>query len=380
MKNGGALKRTTEYLKDPLLLISAAAALVSAFFVHPDSAYLDYPDLRTLSLLFSLMACIAGSKKAGLFDRVTAFFSRHSFSSRLTGALLIFISFFSAMIITNDVALICFTPLTIMLLGSKDRIRDCCKVVVLQTIAANTGSMLTPLGNPQNLFLQSHFGLGIGDFISVTLPFFIASGLLLSVCVFAIRPGSLPNHELKEETFVPGRTVFFAVLFTICLLAVFRIIPWQVLVPLTVAALLLVDRSVFAVIDYKLLLTFFFFFIFSGNLARIPSLASFLREAVKGRELIAGILTSQFISNVPSALLLAGFVENASDLLLAVNIGGIGTPIASLASLISIRILMGSDLMKKSPAPGSRLLFWKTYLVFNSLFLAALIALRMAIE
>ena len=331
------------FKKEPILVISAAAAAVSCVLVPPDAAYLSYVDLRTLALLYALMLVVAGLRGAGAFTHLAHLVCARAKTARGMGMLLVLMSFFSSMLITNDVALMTFVPFAIVLLGMTGRQKDLIFVVVLQTVAANLGSMLTPVGNPQNLYLYSHYALSAADFFRITVPAWGASLLLTLLLCFAL-PGAALHVDLGEKPGVEHRMLWlYLALFAVCLLSVLRVLPWPVMLGIVVAALLIFDRKMLLRADFMLLLTFVAFFIFAGNLARLPSVDRLLRRLLQGREYLTALLTSQIISNVPAALLLSGFSDNARDLLLGVDIGGLGTPIASLASLISLKLYSRSE-------------------------------------
>ncbi len=353
--------------KEPILAVSALAAAVSCFFVPPDAAYLSYIDFRTLALLYSLMLVVAGLRTAGAFEALAHRVCRRAGSARRLGLTLTILTFFSSMLITNDVALLTFVPFAVVLLGMTGREKDLLPVVVLQTAAANLGSMLTPVGNPQNLYLYSRYGLGAGDFFRITGPVWgLSLGLILLLCLglpgTALRPalGEAPKTDRKK-------LILYLALFALCLSSVFRLLPWPLLLLGMAAALLVFDRRMLLAADFCLLLTFAAFFVFAGNLARLGAVEALLRRLLSGREYLTALLTSQVISNVPAALLLSGFTEEARELLLGVDVGGLGTPIASLASLISLKLY--------SRSPGARTgRFLGLFLGVNLLLLALLTA------
>ena len=329
--------------REPVLLIAALAALVSCFFVPPDAAYLQYMDFRTLALLYALMTVVAGLRQAGLFAHLAHHLCRRAGNMRAMALLLVLLCFFSAMLITNDVALLTFVPFAVVVLGMADRKKELIGIVVLQTVAANLGSMLTPVGNPQNLYLYSRYALSLGDFFRVTFPVWALSLLLVAAaCLFFDgRPLSV---FLGEEPGLDARRLWlYLALFALCLLVVLRVLRWDVMLAAVIAVLLIFDRKMLLKADFMLLLTFIAFFVFAGNLARIEAVSALLRRMLLGREYLVSLLASQVISNVPAALLLSGFTEQSRALLLGVNIGGLGTPIASLASLISMKLYAHSD-------------------------------------
>lgn len=351
--------------KEIVLCIAFVAALISCFFVPPDKAYLGYCDLRTLALLYCLMTVVGEMRKAGAFDRLAHVLCSHSRHTRLLAVILVFLSFFTAMFITNDVALLTFVPFSITVLSLAGQEKYLVRTVVLQTVAANLGSMLTPVGNPQNIFIQSYYGLGTAAFLSVTGPVWGASLVLLALFCLTVKAeplefcmGQAPAVDTKKLLLGLG-------LFIICLLTVVQVLHWGVMLGVVLAALLLFDRKTLGEADFFLLLTFVCFFVFSGNLARIEAVNRFLRGIMLGREYLVSLLSSQVISNVPAALLLSGFTDNARALLLGVNVGGLGTPVASLASLIGMKLYSRS-------ASASTARFLLDFTWINIVFLIAL--------
>lgn len=326
-----------------VLCISFIAALVSCFFVPPDAGYLSYCDIRTLALLFSLMVVVAEMRKAGAFARLAHVLCSHSGNTRLLALILVSLSFFTAMFITNDVALLTFVPFSVAVLSLAKQEKYLIRIVVLQTAAANLGSMLTPVGNPQNIYIQSYYDLSTSEFLNITGPVWIASLILLALLCLTVKSEPISIFLGEQPILHPKKLILGLVLFAVCLLTVLRILPWPVMLGTVVAALLVLDRRTLADADFYLLLTFVCFFVFSGNLARMDAVNSFLRGILTGREYPVSLAASQVISNVPSALLLSGFTDNARDLLLGVNVGGLGTPVASLASLISLKLYSHSE-------------------------------------
>lgn len=351
--------------REPVLVIAALAALISCVFIPPDSHYLGYIDFRTLALLYCLMTVIAGLRGAGLFAHLAHTLCGKAGSVRAMGALLVLMSFASSMLITNDVALLTFVPFAVVVLGMAGHRRELITVVVLQTVAANLGSMLTPVGNPQNLYLYSYYGLGFGEFLGVTFPVWALSlAMILLACLM------LPKERLEaflgEQPGIDKRSLWvYLALFAVCLLVVIRVCDWPVMLAVVIAVLLFFDRGILLKADFMLLLTFVAFFVFAGNLARVDAVNTLLRRLISGHEYLAGLLSSQVISNVPAALLLSGFTDNARALILGVNVGGLGTPIASLASLISMKLYSHSE-----SAHSGRYLF--VFTVVNMVFLLIL--------
>ena len=351
-----------------MLLAAWGLALVSAFLVPPDREWLGYVDFHTLGLLFCLMLVMAGLQDIGFFQRLGEGILGRTRTARQLELVLVLLCFFTAMLITNDVALITFVPFAGAVLGMAGLTDRIVPVVVFQTVAANLGSMATPVGNPQNLYLYSHYGVPLGEFFGAVLPFAGLSLVLLTGALLMRRSAPLPEIPSTAGQLPParGRLLCYLGLFLLSLAAVAKLIPVLLLVPMVMAAILLIDHRLFARVDYGLLLTFAGFFIFIGNMGNIGAVRSVLQSLVAGRELAGGIGASQIISNVPATLLLADFTHDLKNLTIGVNLGGLGTLIASMASLISYKIYAHNYNKTKG-----RYLLWFT--IANVLFLAVLV-------
>lgn len=359
--------------REAVLRIALACAAASCFFVPPSAEYLSYIDARVLALLFCLIAAVAGLSKAGLMRRLSSTLLSRAKDGRHLALLLSLSCFFLAMFVTNDVSLITFVPLTVMILQQAGLADLMIPVVTLETIAANLGSALTPVGNPQNLYLYTAYSLSPGVFFSITVPLCAVSLFLLLLFLLTIprKPFAVSTADAQEYSPLHGRElVLHGVLFVLCLLAVFSVLSWQILLGVVLAALLLFDREIFRRVDYALLLTFVCFFIFSGNLSRIPAVRELLTNLMEKSAFFASLLSSQIISNVPAALLLRPFTDNAAAMILGTDVGGLGTLVASLASLISYKAYL-----RAKGANGGRYLAYFT--VVNLLFLLPLIALSL---
>lgn len=361
---------------ETVLCVSFLLAVLSAFVIKPDMLYLTYPDYRTIALLFCLMIIVAGFQSLGIFRMLGHFLITRAGSIRGLSVVMILLCFFSSMVITNDVTLITFVPFTILVLRMSGRVERILKLVVLETIAANLGSMATPIGNPQNLYLYSISDLTAGEFMQAVLPYAGLSLILLVIVVFVGKDEPLLDVSVKDEPEkraekkagrVLGQAMPLLLLLILCLLVVFRILPYQPVLICVILVILVIKRKLYLSVDYFLLLTFLCFFVFIGNMKRIPQVSEFLVSAVQGRELLAGILTSQIISNVPAAILLSGFSSDYSALLTGVNLGGLGTLIASLASLISFKFFV-------KEYPDKKVAFLKVFTIWNLLFLLVLAA------
>ena len=375
IKEHSILSRIGAFLRrDPVLAAALILAFVSAFFVPPSLDYLGYIDFHVLALLLSLMLVVAGLQKSGAFTLLTDKLLRRVKSTRSLAAVLVGVCFFTSMLITNDVALITFVPLSIMLLGQKEDEKLLMLVVVLQTIAANLGSGLTPLGNPQNLYLYSLSGMSLGEFLSVMLMPTLISAFLLAGAVFLIKPREIvrkPSNNGEGEVTV-RKLAPWLLLFAVCMLVVLHLVHYLVMLVIVVAAVAVLDRSLLGKADYALLLTFIGFFVFIGNVKNIPAVSDLLSSLVAGRELGVGVLLSQVISNVPAAMLLSGFTKNYASLLVGVNLGGLGTLIASMASMISYKIY--------AAAPGAKAgKYFALFTGLNVLFLAILLMVLLLI-
>lgn len=337
--------RIIGYIKREIVLsIAVVLAVVSMFLVPPDQAYLSYVDYRTIGILFCLMAVVEGFKELGVFHWMAHSMLKRVHSLWQMVLILMLLCFFMGMFITNDVALIAFVPFTLTtltLLGEEKKNRLLIPVVILQTLAANMGSMLTPLGNPQNLYLYGRAQMGLLEFIILMLPFTAVAFLLLVICSLIVGGGKKETLTvtLQEERNLSGRKlqIFYLVLFGICILTVARVVPYTVVTVIVLVSVLIADRKVLLHIDYALLFTFAALFVFIGNMGRIDTFRRLLEQVVDGHELVTAVIASQVISNVPAAILLSGFTENIPALIAGTNLGGLGTIIASMASLISFK-------------------------------------------
>lgn len=373
-------RKIIKYIKkETVLCIAVLLAAASAFVVPPDKEYLDYIDYRTLAILFCLMSVMAGLQKLGLFQMIAEKLLTKVKSSGQLIMILVLLCFFFSMLITNDVSLITFVPFAftvLHLLGEEQERRLVIPVVVLQTIAANLGSMMTPIGNPQNLYLYAKAGLSLGEFILLMLPYTVVSlVLLLAICFFLGRreKGTALQVNFSEQISLAGREKFLAVylfLFFLCLLTVAHVLSVWLVSAIVFLAMLVMDRRVLARVDYSLLLTFVGFFVFIGNMGRLPVFCSLLEGIIKGNEVLTAVVSSQIISNVPAALLLSGFTDNYRGLLIGTNLGGLGTLIASMASLISFKYIVRES--KEKSTKGKYLMI---FTLFNIAFLAVLYVL-----
>lgn len=321
--------------KNLVFCIAAVAALVTCFLVPPDKAYIEYFDFKTLSCLFLTLAVVCALRNIKFFTILARKLVLLAGNLRSLFLLLIIITFVGSMIIANDMALITFLPLGYFALSVAGLEKYMAYLFVLQNISANLGGMLTPFGNPQNLYLYSYFNIPTGEFCKIMLPAFLLAVALLVVACFLVKPIKFQLRNDFHEKLNRKKTILYCLLFLISILIVFRIIPFIAGLVVIPAVLFFVERDSLKMVDYALLGTFVFFFIFAGNLARLEAVNNLLSSLLQKDTLLVSILSCQFISNVPSAILLSRFTGDYAALLLGVNIGGTGTLIASLASLIT---------------------------------------------
>ena len=355
--------------KNVVLTVAALAALITSCIVPPDAQYASYFDWKTLTCLFCVLAVVCALKNIRFFTILARKIVDCTGNLRTSVLTLVYITFIGSMLIANDMALLTFLPLGYFVLSSTGKTKHMAFVFIMQNIAANLGGMLTPFGNPQNLFLYTKFQIPTGEFMAIMLLPFAASILLITVCCFVFLPKEpLVISETCSARLPVGRTLIYLLLFALSIVIVFRVIPYQIGLVLIPAVLLWMDRDALRKVDYPLLLTFVCFFIFSGNLARVPAVNELFSTLLAKNTLLVSTLSCQVISNVPSAILLSQFTADYPALLLGVNIGGTGTLIASLASLITFREYTAHD-------PTGTVAYLGKFSAFNFGFLAVLLLL-----
>lgn len=340
-----------------VMLIALLAAIVTSCIVPPDKEYIGYFDFKTLTCLFCVLAVVCALKNIKFFYILALKIVQIFKNARISVLALVYITFIGSMLIANDMALLTFLPLGYLVLTTTGKRKYMAVTFILQNIAANLGGMLTPFGNPQNLYLYTKFEIPTLEFMSIMAPPFILSILLITICCIIFvkpEPLELQKDDVKLD---PKRTVLYLILFALSIIIVFRVIPYWIGLIIIPVVLLIVDRKALLMVDYSLLLTFVFFFIFAGNMARIDAVREVFSGLLEKNTLLVSVLSCQIISNVPSAILLSQFTGNYRDLLVGVNIGGVGTLISSLASLITFR-----EYVKLNPGKG------KYYVLLFSLF------------
>lgn len=365
--------------KDPVLVAALVLAAISCAVVPPDEAYLAYVDLRTIGMLFSLMTVMAGLSRLGVFSAACRRLLAVARGPRRLCLALTLLAFFSSMLITNDVALVTFVPLALLALGALGSERLTCFTVVMMTIAANLGSMFTPVGNPQNLYLYSASHMSLIEFALLMLPYTLGALVCLAAAVFVFGRASDvemaacgPSAAASCERPSTARIVVWAAVFLCALCSVARLLPFQATVAVAIAAGVIVDRGALVHVDYALLATFAAFFVFVGNMGRIEAVDTFIAGMVNGHELAVAVGASQVLSNVPAAILLSGFTADWPALIVGTNLGGLGTLIASMASLISYKQLA-------LVLPRAKGRYVAMFTGWNAAFLVVLLVLHMVL-
>ena len=368
------LRGTVRFVKkNTVMVIAFFAALITVFFVPPDAAYLGYFDFKTLTCLFCVLAVVCALGNVYFFStlarKVVVLFK----NARMSVLALVYITFIGSMLIANDMALLTFLPLGYFVLHATKKHRYMAFTFIMQNIAANLGGMLTPFGNPQNLYLYTKFQIPNAEFVKIMLPPFLFSVTLITLCcIIFVRPEPLTLDDMPIKM-DKKRIVLYLILFALAIAIVFRGIPYWIGLIVIPIALLIADRRALLQVDYSLLLTFVFFFIFAGNMARIEAVRTFFSALLSKDTLLVSTASCQFISNVPSAILLSQFTDRYADLLVGVNIGGVGSLIASLASLITLRIYTAHF-------PDKTLRYIGLFSAFNFSFLVLLIGFMLLLR
>ncbi len=359
--------------KNAVMLVAFAAAVITSIFVPVDYKYLGYFDFKTLTCLFCVLAVVCALKNISFFYILAQKIVQCFKNARLSVLALVYITFIGSMLIANDMALLTFLPLGFFVLNSTGKQKYMAFTFIMQNIAANLGGMLTPFGNPQNLYLYSKFNIPNLEFVKIMAPPFALAVILITLCCLIFVKAEPLEVKGEVRKLPPARTVLYLCLFALAIAIVFRGIPYLIGLVVIPAVLLFADRDALKKVDYGLLLTFVFFFIFAGNMARIDIVRNIFSFLMEKSTLLFSVLSCQCISNVPSAILLSQFTDNYRDLLVGVNIGGAGTLIASLASLITFR-----EYTKHNP--GKTAYYIKRFLAFNFGFLFVLTGFMCALK
>ena len=358
--------KVKQILKDnAVLIIAIIAAAVTSIIVPPDKEYLGYFDFKTLACLFCVLAVVCALRNIRFFYTLAKAIVRKFRNTKIAILVLVYITFIGSMLIANDMALLTFLPLGYFILHTTKKEKYLAFAFIMQNIAANLGGMLTPFGNPQNLYLYSKFNIPDGEFVMIMLPPFIVAVVLITACCLIFVKSEPLEIQEKAASMPVWRVVVYLVLFLLAIAMVFRFMPYQIGLIIIPIAILILDRQALWQVDYGLLFTFVFFFIFAGNMGRIEAVRSFFSYLLSINTLVFSAMSCQFISNVPSAILLSQFTDNYKELLLGVNIGGAGTLIASLASLITFKEYSKQD-------PGHTVRYVLKFTAFNFAFLIIL--------
>ena len=345
--------------REPVLFAAILLAVVSVCIIRPAPIVcVQAIDFRTIAILFSLMIVIKAFQSQNFLDVIASRLLRLCKTRRSLYFLLTYLVFFSSMFVTNDVALLTFVPISLLIFKRINL--SSLHLIVLETLAANLGSCITPMGNPQNLFLFSYYGFSALEFFALTAKIAIPSLFILAAIILFLTRKKLADHGGYEEPHalsgnalqtqisylkVDFRTFFYIADFILCLLTVFHVVNYLIMLGVTIVIMLICNFRLFKKVDYSLLLTFAGFFIFTKTISTVPAFSSFIQSLLSSplKTYLTGIAASQVISNVPAALLLSGFTQNGAMLLLAVNVGGLGTLIASMASVISFKLYSASE-------------------------------------
>jgi len=322
--------------KNVVMLAALAAAILTSFFVPVDRIYLSYFDFKTLTCLFCVLAVVCALRNIRFFYLLARKIIICCKTTRNSILALTYITFIGSMLIANDMALLTFLPLGYMVLSTTGKEKYMAFTFIMQNIAANLGGMLTPFGNPQNLYLYTKFNIPDWEFIQIMAPPFAVAILLITLCCLFVKSEPISITD-EEYCLPPVKTTLYLFLFALSIAVVFHQVPYLIGLIIVPTVLIFADKDSLKKVDYPLLLTFVFFFIFAGNMARIDSVRNIISALLETNTLVFSVLSCQVISNVPSAILLSQFTDNYRDLLVGVNIGGTGTIIASLASLITYR-------------------------------------------
>ena len=360
------------FTKNIVMTIALVAALTTSIAVPFDKKYIGYFDFKTLTCLFCVLAVVCALKNINFFYLLAKKIVRLFKNARMSILALVYITFIGSMLIANDMALLTFLPLGYFVLTTTGKQKHMAFTFIMQNIAANLGGMLTPFGNPQNLYLYTRFEIANGEFLKIMiLPFAMSVALITICCIIFVKPEPLCIDD-EKIVLDPKRATLYLLLFALAIAIVFRGIPYWIGLIIIPAILFFVDRKALGMVDYPLLLTFVFFFVFSGNMARIGIVREFFSMLLGKNTLLFSAMSCQCISNVPSAILLSQFTGNYPALLVGVNIGGVGTLIASLASLITFR-----EYVKHNPKKTRY--YIRRFSVFNFGFLFILLGTMSAV-
>lgn len=332
------MKKVLSFFKTNFIFtVAIIAAIISCFFVPIDGEYLGYFDIDTIACITLLLLVIAGFSNIQFFQKVAKWLVKKFKNTRSIIMCLIFITYVSALVNANDMSLLTFLPLAYIVLKYTNNLRYVAFTFIMQNIASNLGGMITPIGNPQNLYIFSYYDMNLWEFFKImAIPTLIALVLIIVVCMF-VKKQPLEYKDEEITQFSIPKAVTYGVLFVLTLLVVFGIVPWWVSTILIIATMCIVDAKAFLNVDYTIPLTFVAFFIFSGNLSRIPAVISLMESFIDNYTFITAYISCQFISNVPTAVLLSKFTTNYAHLLVSVNVASLGIIFSSLSGVIALK-------------------------------------------
>lgn len=355
-----------------VMVIAFAAAVITCIVVPIDKEYAGYFDFKTLTCLFCVLVVVCALRNINFFYLLARSIVQKFRTAKMSILVLIYITFIGSMLIANDMALLTFLPLGYFVLTETKKEKYMAFTFIMQNIAANLGGMLTPFGNPQNLYLYSKFNIPTSEFMHIMLlPFILSVGMITACCLIFVKNEKLELKNRKMRT-DPKKTVLYLLLFALAIAIVFKGVPYIIGAIIIAAVLIFADHGALKDVDYPLLLTFVFFFVFAGNMARIDSVRNIFAYLLEKNTLVVSVASCQIISNVPSAILLSQFTSNYRDLLIGVNIGGAGTLIASLASLITFR-----EYVKHNPRKTGE--YIAKFSAFNFGFLIVLVCVMLLV-
>lgn len=364
------------FQRKPILTIASLLAIISMFWVPPTQSYIQYINIPVLAILFCLMVVIAAFRLNNVLDAIWARLLLRIHTLRQLAVVLTLSSFVISMGLTNDVALIALIPFTLLAMDQIKSKKHLATIIIFQTLAANLGSMCTPIGNPHNLYLYVYYQLTPFDFIALLIPYTLVSLLLLILSFFTLPADPLTSSEARKQRRIHGlpsiinksTVILYGILFLLILANIGHLLDYRWMLGITIVLTLVKAPAYFKYVDYPLLITFVAFFIFIGNLGHIHSFTTFITDFMAGRELITSVLASQVISNVPAAVLLSPFTDNAAALIIGTNLGGLGTLIASMASLISYSFYVKAD-------PQGQWMYLQKFTLWNVGYLLILLGL-----
>lgn len=360
-----SVKILKEFFKNETVLsIALICAVISMIFVPPNLNYLGYINTSVLIMLFCLMIVVSGLNSIEVFNTISKKLLDKVSNTKMISIILVNLCLILSMFITNDVALITIVPLTLSILKSCD-IKTIIKTITMETISANLGSMITPIGNPQNIFIYENYRLSIGEFFKIMLPLGLISLVIINIVLIFSKSENIKVSKSTKNIVDKKRLILYLIMFGICVLTILKIINHITCLLLIFILTLLINPKLFMKVDYSLLLTFICFFIFVGNIGNINVIREFISRILTGKEVLVSVILSQIISNVPATLMLSNFTDNYKSLLIGVNLGGLGILIGSLASLISFKFFS-----KEYKSSGTQ--YIKTFSIYNFSILAIL--------